>query len=590
VITVDFETEAITNDPLDYPPVPVGVAIKLNDEPSFYERGTPTELGKRLRPFWDEALLFHNASFDVLVAHIHCGLPLPRRVHDTLALLFLRDPYARTLSLKPNADALLDMPPNEQDDIKAWIIANVPGATARNFGAHIARAPYDLVAPYACGDVDRTKALFDLLSDYRDEAYDREMAIVPVLLENEATGIRVDADRLAADAETFTHKLERVDQLIHGEFGSLFDIDSNNELADQIEKLTHEAMPRTEKGARRTDKEAIETAHLPRKIKALLLYRSALAQSLRTFVLPWARMSEGLGGQIKTHWNAIRGASERKGGGGARTGRLSSEPNFQNIPSPEKVEALQAKLGSLLGWDLAKAKSKFTMPAVRSYIIPWEDGWTIFGRDFSQQELRLLAHFEDDVILHYYKQFPDLDVHAFVGEMIKEVTGKALPRKTIKVLNFCTIYGGGAKAIARQGGMSEGEAKEVRDLYFATLPSIGKLMRRVSGAADILTLGGRAYYPEAGHEYKLLNYLIQGSAADQTKEALRRWDGQRSEAKFYLTVHDELVFSCPRRALGEEMRKLREAMDGAFADRLDVPFRSDGYAGPTWGDRKALDD
>jgi DNA polymerase I-like protein with 3'-5' exonuclease and polymerase domains len=583
--TIDFETEAITGDPLDYPPEPVGVAIKFEDGASVYHRGTPSELRDLLLPLWDEDLLFHNASFDVLVAMMHCELPMPRVIHDTLPLLFLQNPYARTLSLKPSAEALLDLPPDEQADLKAWIVANVPGATARNFGAHIARAPYELVKPYAEGDTDRTKALWNALQDWRGEAYDREMALLPTLLENELRGIPVAVERLAADAALYQRKLARVDELLHAELGGSFDIDSNEELADRIERSTGMALPLTEKGQRRTDKDTLFAAPLGAKAKALLLYRSALAQNLRTFLLPWHHMAEA-SGSIFTHWNSIRGASERKQGGGARTGRLSSEPNFQNIPSVEKVGLLYARLAGLLNWTEAAVRQKLSLPSMRSYIVPAGEDWVIFGRDFSQQELRLLAYFEADVLHSMYASYPTLDVHEFVGGLIQEVTGKALPRKTVKVLNFCNVYGGGAAAIARQGDMSEATAREVQALYFNSLPSVKALMREVSSQQSVRTLGQRTYHAEPKFEYRLLNYLIQGSAADQTKEALVRWSRSGSQAQFYLTVHDELVFSCPAKDVDDEMQLLKEAMDGAFADRLDVPFHSDGYISKTW----ALDD
>jgi len=218
--------------------------------------------------------------------------------------------------------------------------------------------------------------------------------------------------------------------------------------------------------------------------------------------------------------------------------------------------------------------------------VPWEEDWVVFGRDFSQQELRLLAHFEDDVLLQMYRDYPDLDVHAFVGQMIAEVTGIELPRKVVKVLNFCNIYGGGAAAIARQGSMAVEEARKVQTLYFNSLPSIRRLMNEVAGAGSVETLGKRTYRAEPKFEYKLLNHLIQGSAADQTKEALVRWSRSGSNALFYMTVHDELVFSCHRDEVDAEMLLLKDAMDRAFAHRLDVPFASDGYVGKTW----ALDD
>lgn len=176
-ITVDFETEAIVGNPVVHPPRPCGVAVWVPDEDPVYlpceDKGS--EGHELLLHCWHERavqpLLFHNAPFDLSVAERWLDLPWPRwdRVHDTMYLVFQEDPYG-DLGLKPASERILGLPPEEQADLRDWILKNVPGATKKTWGAHISKAPFDLVEPYAIGDVVRTKGLYDaLIGKFTDE-------------------------------------------------------------------------------------------------------------------------------------------------------------------------------------------------------------------------------------------------------------------------------------------------------------------------------------------------------------------------------------------------------------------------------------
>ena len=168
MITLDFETEAIEGNPLASPPRPVGLAIWW---PSGIKEYITDE--QAMRDNWNAALnsthdlLFHNAPFDLSVGCEWLGGEWPnwRRVHDIMYLLFLADPYAWSLSLKPSAERYLNEPPEEQDLLKEWILANVPSAKKSDWAAYICLAPEEIVRPYAIGDVVRTKRLYDFLSE-----------------------------------------------------------------------------------------------------------------------------------------------------------------------------------------------------------------------------------------------------------------------------------------------------------------------------------------------------------------------------------------------------------------------------------------
>tara|TARA_R110000824_G_scaffold39030_3_gene118548 strand:- start:440 stop:955 length:516 start_codon:yes stop_codon:yes gene_type:complete len=164
MITLDFETEAIEGNPLVVPPRPVGLAMYWPSGIKQYITGWDAmQLHWEAALTTDHDLLFHNAPFDLSVGcqHFNTSWPPWERVHDTMYLLFLADPYAFSLGLKPSAERYLDEPPDEQNALHDWILSNVPGATKKNAGAYISLAPEELVRPYAIGDVVRTKGLYD---------------------------------------------------------------------------------------------------------------------------------------------------------------------------------------------------------------------------------------------------------------------------------------------------------------------------------------------------------------------------------------------------------------------------------------------
>lgn len=165
--TLDFETKAIENGS-DRSPVPVGVALKHDGEPSQYLCwGHPTQNNCSysrakitLEQLWNQEILCHNTKFDLRVASEHFGLPVPKVFHDTLFLAFIYNPRDESLGLKPLSDKYLSMPPEEQDLLRDWIVENVKKANSKNFGAYISEAPGDLVGSYARGDVNRTYLLY----------------------------------------------------------------------------------------------------------------------------------------------------------------------------------------------------------------------------------------------------------------------------------------------------------------------------------------------------------------------------------------------------------------------------------------------
>lgn len=615
LIVVDFETEAIVGNPITNPPRAVGVALSMPGAPPEYLAwGHPTgnncsfsTAAERLRQIRNSGapLLFHNAGFDLSVweasfanarfSHTteHGGFHW-ERFHDTMFLLFLADPYSSTLSLKPSADRYLGMAATEQKEVYDWILANVPEATPKTCGAYIARAPGDLVSRYAIGDVVRTRALFDLLhkriiEDGMGPAYDRERKLFPIVYEGTKHGIRIDRETLAWHEEVYTKCLVVADSRLATHLGvGVDDLDVGERFADALERAgaVKEWTYTPKSGKRSMSKDNLKI--VDPTVKTLMEYRGALSTCLQTFMRPWLAFS-AKDGRLHPNWNQVK--QYREGGGvndkkGTQTGRLSSDsPNFQNVPTEFK---------DALGNPLPTPEGLHPLPQMRRYCLP-EEGHVWLKRDFSSQEIRILAHFEDGSLCEAYKANPNLDPHQMAREMINSLIGILYARKDIKITGFSLIYGTGVNGLSIQLGRPYDEAAAIKSAYLGAMPDVRDLMqdvqRRGKAGEFIRTWGGRIYYAEPpkviegrlrDFAYKLLNYLIQGSAADQTKESVIDWDAARSwQAIFLATVHDEINISAPKDDWEKHMTVLRDAMN---ADRFDVPMLSEGFVGVNWAD------
>lgn len=619
VTTVDFETMGIQARP-HYPPVPVSVSIKRwKKKPKFYAWGhvnggnncTWGEAKAALAEVWNDELLFQNAKFDLAVAESHFDLPVPSwdRIHDTLLLLFLDDPRQTELSLKPAAERLLGWAPEEQDAVADWLIQNQPvrgvkisKAKGPNyFGAFIAYCPGNIVGEYADGDTNRTEALFEFLyprimGDSRAQSYDRERRCLAVLHEIEKQGVPTDFERLSKDCDFYNDVRERMTKWIQKQLkvDSEFNIDSDKALHKrliEVGMVDETKLLMTAKGNVSMSKESLAGAMTDRRVQAALAYRSELNTCLNTFMLNWHHTASLSNGRIWTNWNQVRQPNERgKGVVGARTGRLSSTPNFQNIPNVFQNH-----------WEGLRPPFKLPpMPIVRSYIVP-EDGHVLIDRDYSQQEFRILGHYEEGPLYQAYIDNPWTDMHDWAKDMINDLLSTEYPRKPIKNIGFGLLYGMGIGLLAIKAETDAETAKLLKKAYLKVAPGLKDMysdMRDIAREGDhITTWGGRHYMCEdpvlvngrwREFDYKLVNCLIQGSAADITKEAFIRYqDMKPSHHMLYMTVHDQLTGSCPVGELKEGMEVMREAMEGI---ELDVPLLSEGDISFTnWAELQTYD-
>lgn len=590
-IVIDFETGAIKPRP-EYPPRPVGVAIKWPGRGAkYYAWGHPTENNCTLEEGWaalnvamvsGRPLLFHNAKFDLAVADEFMRAPMPPRelIHDTMILAFLANPYEPTFALKPLAEKHLNLPPEERDAVRDWLVdQGVCLKSSKDWGAFISLAPGNLVGRYAIGDVERTAQLFEklypeVIRREMEEAYNRERFLIPVLHENEKHGIRVDVERLKADIEVYhTAKAKAEDWLRRFLKAPDLHLDSNEELADALEDAgVVTSFEKTRTGKRSVAKVTLTVDKFKdRRVFLALGYRNRLQTALSTFMEPWLATALRSGGRIYTSWRQL----------GAVTGRFSSSPNFQNMPKSwtDKPD----------GYEHPTFLRAPELPLLRKYILP-DEGHLLVAADYSGQEIRVAAHFEDGPLMEAFNKEPKFDLHSFTQRTIKEMFGRDYERRVCKIGLFASLYGAGGKGLGEQLGLSTEDGGALKRALFAALPGIreldNELKNRAREGRAYRTLGGREYFAEPSKivdgslrsfDYKCLNYLIQGSSADMTKQAMLRYDAARKHGILLASVHDELLISVPPEKALDEARILVESMEAAL--EIDVPMIAEPKSG-----------
>lgn len=624
VVTIDFETFGIEARP-KYPPRPVGVSIKIQGGRSkYYAFNHPTknncteaQAKAALKKVWNnkDGLLFQNGKFDIDVAMEHWGFPMPKwnKIHDTMFLLFLDDPNQRDLGLKPAAERLLGEPPEEQDALCDWLLEHQPipfikisksKKSDHYFGKYIAYTPGDLCGKYARGDTDRTYNIFKLLyptiveRDMHD-AYDRERRLMPILLDMERRGVPVNLRQLRKDVKNYGEWQKKIDAWIIKRIKAPSDInlDSGAQLVDAMiasGKADETKMPLTPTGKIQTNKNSLLAGVTDKTLLSVLRYRSQLNTCMNTFMKPWLATAEASDGLIFTNWNQVKHA-EGSGAVGTRTGRLSSTPNFQNIPNEFKPLFRHEQRGlPKCPWDDLPP-----LPRVRSYIIPFP-GHILIDRDYSQQEPRILAHFDGGELMDIYVEDPWVDFHDKAKDEL-ETMGLFYDRKPVKNTNLGTIYGMGIGKLAEQNGMPVDESKKLKNAIMRLYPGLKEMYNemRIRSQNDepIRTWGGREYYCEPPKmvkgrmmkfDYKMVNTLIQGSAADCTKQAIIQFDDGRKDDWYpLLNVHDQITASVPIPDFKEAMEFMREAMEDLD---FDVPMLSEGSASKkNWAELKDTD-
>lgn len=623
VVSCDFETHGIESRP-NYPPKPVSLALKWPDRKDYqllawgHEGGDNNCTEKQARAAYLEArnskypMVFQNGSFDQDVAETHWEIPLLPwdKTHETMYLLFLWDPHAPSLALKESADRILGIKPEEQDRLKAWILANVNEAKKKpsTWGAYIWKAPYSVVRPYHKGDLVRTEKLFNWLYPRIVDtgmlpAYQRELKLMPILLRNARRGMRVDYDALERDLPAMKAGIKKAEDFLHKKLGDI-NLNSDKQLGNALyAKGIVTDFKLTPKGQKSVNNKYLTIDKFKdKKIYQALTYHGKMSTSVSMFVEPWIELAGmTLDRVLHPNWIQVRSSKTSGDPQGARSNRIICvRPNLLNIPKKWR-RSISAGFVHPDFLDVPE------LPFMRTYVLP-DKGKQWGRRDFNQQEVRLFAFFEEGPVLEGFIENPRFDIHE--GARVEEERALVaaglrtmFERDDAKTSVFGAFYGQGLKGLMEALKLRDPEDKEVGSAIHKALhkaiPSIRSLSKQLSDIGKqglpIQTWGGRLYYTEEPKyvasqgrdmtfEYKLISYLIQGSGADVMKEVLIRYDEHPKRMEdLIVTVYDEANINLPKSEKGarQEMTVLRDCMQSI--ETPPITMLSDGEVGPSWG-------
>ncbi len=511
----------------------------------------------------------HNAKFDCMILERY-GIAVSPVRFDTMIAEWLTDPATKHKGLKDLARHRLGAEMTEILDLIGRGKAQVT----------FAEVPIDVAAPYGAADADMTLRLVPpLQQELREkgliELLDMEMKLLPVIADMERAGVRIDVDFFRHMSQDLSAALLKLEQYIYEIAGEPFNINSTQQLSDILFKklqLPREGLKKIASGHYSTAfnvLEGLKAADTTGIIDAIIEYRE-LGKLKSTYVDALPQMINPDTGRIHTSFSQT----------GAITGRLaSSNPNLQNIP-------IRSEVGQQLR---------------RGFIT--EPGWSFLSVDYSQVELRILAHItQDETLLRTFRE--DKDIHAataaaLYGIPIENVTKNQ--RRFAKTINFGLIYGMGAFRLARDTGLTLGEAEDYMVKYFGQFPGIDRYLEetrrkaRTDGYVETL-FGRRRYFPvfkstmsgsnrqaTQRAEREAVNHPIQGTAADIIKLAMIRLHDELKagyRARLLLQVHDELLLEAPLEELAEVRQLVIDVMSNAF--QLDVPLKVEAETGANW--------
>lgn len=528
----------------------------------------PDAVIKALRPILESPsveIVNQNIKYDLTVlsrAGVHISpdcIGLDPMVGD-----YLLDAGARSHSL----DVLID---------KYLGVTSIPISALIGTGKqqkNMIDIPVDKVAEYASEDADLSLQLADLIGTrlktegLHDLYWDLERPLISILAEMEQAGIRVNADELKRQSAALTERLEVTIQQIYELAGHEFNIDSPIQLRKVLfEEQQLPVRRRTQTGPS-TDQEVLEELALIHPLPALITQHRQMSKLKGTYLDALPGLIHPQTGRIHCSFNQVVAA----------TGRLScSDPNLQNIPI-RTAEGRQ----------------------IRKAFVPGQPGWKLVCADYSQIELRILAHFSGDPALKSaFEQ--QVDIHSAVaaevfGVELADVT--ADQRRVAKAVNFGVIYGQSPFGLAAVLGIEQGVAAQFIDDYFTKYAGVAKFIEstlercRTTGYARTILgrrreiQGIRPQRPSNMNmpERTAVNTVIQGSAADLIKRAMiqvqNRLRNEKHSGQMLLQIHDELVFEAPEADIKSLVKLVRHEMEHAL--KVDVPLVVDVSAGDNW--------
>ncbi len=567
---LSLDTETTGTDPISAELV--GMSFSFEENQAFYVPVPPDgeeaqKIVNIFKPVFENEKIVkvgQNIKYDLLVLENY-GVTLKGKMFDTMIAHYVLQP-----ELRHGMDYLAEIY-LKYDTIKIEELIGPKGKNQKN----MRDLPPNEVYKYACEDADVTLKLKNVLegelaeNGVKDLFEEIEMPLVPVLAYMERNGVRIDTEALKETSRHFTARMNQIEKEVHQLAGTNFNIASPKQVGEILfDKLKIvEKAKKTKSGQYVTSEEVLESLKGKHEIVGKILEHRGLKKLLGTYIDALPQLINPKTGRIHTSFNQTVTA----------TGRLSSSnPNLQNIPVRNED-----------GKEIRKA------------FIP-DDGCEFFSADYSQIELRIMAHLSEDP--HMIEAFnEEQDIHAATAAKIYKEPLEGVTREQrskAKTANFGIIYGISVFGLAERLNVDRKEAKALIDGYFETYPHVREYMdKSIRSAREkgyIETIFKRKrYLPDINShnavvrgyaERNAINAPIQGSAADIIKVAMvriyQRFMKEGIRSKMILQVHDELNFS----VLPEEKEKVKQIviseMESAY--KMKVPLRADCGWGKNW--------
>lgn len=575
-LSFDFETDS----PNPHKAIPVGIAFSYKENDSYYlpltSRAYNPEGGVELREAMsllkdileteDIKKIGQNIKYEYIILKRY-GIDLKGIHFDTMIASYVLNPS--------KANHNLDDISLEYLGHKMISYAELVKKDKKKENA-ITEVPLSELANYACEDADITFRLYSVLKDRLKKVSlwklykEIEMPLVEVLASMEIYGVAIDEKKLKKLSKDLAAAIETIKVKIIKTAGEDFNINSPKQLsAILFEKLKLPIIKKTKTGAS-TDVEVLEKLSDEHKLPALVLEYRELAKIQSTYTDALCSLKDPDTGKIHTSFNQTI----------TQTGRLSSSnPNLQNIP-------IKSKLGK----------------RIREAFVPSKKDNLFLSADYSQIELRVLAHLSKDKVLE--KAFEsNVDVHSYTASLVydvalKDVTPKM--RSVAKTVNFSVVYGVSAFGLSRDLHIDIKEAKEFIDNYFKRYPQVKNYIDKTIKNAEVngyvkTLFDRRRYIPQLKSNNVqqvnfgkriAINMPVQGTASDLIKIAMiaiyNRIINEKFSSKMILQIHDELIFDVKSSEIEKLKKVVKEEMENAV--KLDVPIIVDIKMGKNWAE------
>jgi DNA polymerase-1 len=573
LIAFDTETTSIDAMMADI----VGLSLSVEPGKAAYiplghdYPGAPAQLSRdhvlgALKPIFEDPSrpkVGQHGKYDINILS-HYGIDVKGLAHDTMLESYIYNATATRHDMDSLAQRYLGYTTIKYEQVAG------KGAKQISFS----QVDCDTACRYASEDADITLRLHHALwpkleaePSLRAVYSEIEIPLVPVLAKMERTGVLIDANELRKQSQQLGKRMVELQTQAYASAGHEFNLDSPKQLqAVLFDELGLAAKVKTPTGQPSTNEEALEAIAETHELPRLILEYRGLAKLRSTYTDKLAGIVNPRTGRVHTSYHQ----------GAVATGRISSsDPNLQNIP----VRTEEGR----------RIRQAFVAPT----------GWRILAADYSQIELRIMAHLSNDEGL--VRAFLDGgDVHRATaaevfGVPADEVTTNQ--RRAAKAINFGLMYGMSAFGLAKQLGVDRGEASDYMGRYFSRYPGVRAFMDATREQAHrdgyVQTLFGRRLYLEnlnsrnqafrAGAERAAINAPMQGTAADIIKRAMiavSAWIAPRDDVRLLMQVHDELVFEVREDAVDAVREGIEQHMTGAAT--LSVPLQVDIGVGANW--------